>query len=267
MVRACRATLAAFAVIGFASVASAADMPVKAPARVAAVSWTGWYAGVNIGGAWDAKTTATFAPANAATAILFDGTFPTALSPDPKGLIGGGQIGYDWQISQWLLGLEADFQGSGYKGTASIAPFNFFNTSIEQHSDWFGTFRARLGFLPTPNLLIYGTGGLAYGQTEVSFSTIPVGMTLATCPANFTCAVGASLSTRAGWAAGAGLEYMFSQHWTARAEYLYVDLGSQAVTAPDTSTVGRPCHPGGCGFTATAIFHESIARFALNYKM
>jgi outer membrane immunogenic protein len=247
----------------FAGPASAADL-LKAPAMPPGPvsNWTGFYAGGNIGWAWDASTTASFGPANAATNVFFlANEFPTALSPSPKGLVGGAQIGYNWQISQWLLGVETDFQGSAYTGKATATPvpvgFAPFTTSVTQDNSWFGTVRGRLGFLVTPSLLVYGTGGLAYGKTEVSFTTFGTG--LATCPSNFTCATGASSSTRTGWAGGGGLEYMFAPNWSAKAEYLYVDLGSQSVTA------FSPNFPTTFGFTATATYHENIVRAGVNY--
>ncbi len=147
--------------------ALAAKKPLKAPPPPPpACAWCGWYVGVNAGGAWDASTVSSFS-GNPATAAYFAyNEFPTSLSPDPKGVIGGGQIGYNWQASpNFILGWEADIQGSGYKGTATAAPTptagTHFTTSIEQHSDWIGTVRARAGFAANPTLLIYGTGGLA----------------------------------------------------------------------------------------------------------
>ena len=255
------------AAIGIGAVAAmigtpvlAADMAVKAPAPEPACTWCGWYLGLNIGGAWDASTSASFS-GNPAAAINFaNNEFPTTLSPDPKGVIGGGQIGYNWQPSQnFVLGFEADIQGSGYKGTATASPvpttlFIPATTSVEQHSYWFGTLRGRVGFVASQNLLLYGTGGLAYGQTEVSFNTFPPGIT---CSGYVTCANGSSSTTRAGWAAGGGFEWMVAPHWSVKAEYLYVDLGSQSVTAISSAPT--------ISFTASAPFHENIARGGVNW--
>jgi outer membrane immunogenic protein len=258
------ASAALVALIG--TPALAADMALKAPPPPAPVCvWCGWYAGLNVGGAWDAgSSAATFAPSTAATAIFFaNNEFPTSLSTDPKGVIGGGQIGYNWQASpNFVLGLEADIQGSGYKGTATAIPvpgpilFVPFATTVEQHSNWFGTVRGRAGFVATPNLLIYGTGGLAYGQTEVSFNTAPTGFA---CGPGFTCAAASSSTTRAGWTAGGGFEWMIVPHWSLKAEYLYVDLGTQSATSA-TTTAGPAF-----GFTASARFRENIARGGVNW--
>jgi outer membrane immunogenic protein len=251
--------------------ALAADMALKAPPPPAAPPcvWCGWYAGLNVGGAWSNASDPFFG--NAATALFFAANeFPTSVSPNAKGVIGGGQIGYNWAASQnIIIGLEADIQGSGLKGTGTVTPgvvgpipFAPFTTSVEEHSNWFGTIRGRLGVVSTPNLLIYGTGGLAYGQTEASFSTIATGFTLATCPFLFTCTVGNSSTTRAGWTAGGGFEWMFTPHWSIKAEYLYIDLGNQTATA--FPTPGGFANPG-FTFSATARFRENIARAGVNW--
>jgi outer membrane immunogenic protein len=250
------------ALIGTPALAADMAAPVyKAPPPPAAPPcvWCGWYVGLNVGGAWD-STSASFGPSNPATAIFFAANeFPTSLSTNPKGVIGGGQIGYNWQASpNFVLGLEADIQGSGYKGTATATPVPTggvpFTTSVEEHSHWLGTVRARAGFVASSNLLIYGTGGLAYGQTEVSFNTFPPGIA---CGPGFTCANGSSSSTRAGWTAGGGFEWMIAPHWSVKAEYLYADLGTQSVTAISTAPA--------FGFTASTRFRENIARGGVNW--
>jgi outer membrane immunogenic protein len=164
-----------------ADLSPAYKAPVKAIAPAA--SWTGLYIGGNVGYGWDsgstngtsaASTDPALAPALAA--IVGAGSYPAALSPAAKGVIGGGQIGYNWQLpSQWLIGLEADLQGSGIKGsdsqTRSPAFFDTTTTGVTKSIDWFGTVRGRVGFLVTPQWLLYGTGGLAYGQTKSTFTT------------------------------------------------------------------------------------------------
>jgi outer membrane immunogenic protein len=248
--------------------AKAADMAFKAPPPPAPVySWSGWYFGINGGGVWDSNSSATFSGSGPTAPIFFAANeFPTALSLSSHGGVGGLQTGYNWQLSpSWLIGVETDIQLSNYAGTAIATPSPIgllvpFTTQVSNQSTWFGTLRGRLGFLATSNLLVYGTGGLAYGQTETSFSTITTGLTLGTCHVNFTCAVGTSSSNRTGWAAGGGLEWMFAPHWTVRAEYLFMDLGSQSVTVPSLNTIGPPVN-----FTATSTFKENIARAAINF--
>jgi len=266
-----RAIILSAALVGAAPGAFAADLPVKAPplAYAPLPNWSGFYIGGNIGGAWGSNS-ASFS-GDAPTAVFFaNNEFPTSLGTNPKGVIGGGQFGYNWQISpRWLIGLETDLQASSFKGSAAATPtpgpvpFVPFTTSVEEHSNWFGTLRGRVGFEPTPSLLLYGTAGLAYGQTETSFNAIATGFTLGTCPGNFTCTVAAASTTKIGWTAGAGAEWMFLPRWSVKAEYLYVDLGNQSATGTPT--------PGGVAtfpnmfFTATAPFHESIVRVGINY--
>jgi outer membrane immunogenic protein len=231
-------------------------------------SWCGFYVGINAGGAWDANTTSTFS-GSAATAPAFAANlFPASRSPKPDGFVGGGQAGFQWRVAPYaVLGVETDFQGANYKGTAVAMPVPFgglpaMTTSVEQHSNWFGTVRARAGALVGPTLLVYGTGGLAYGQTEASFTALP--SSGAACAGVFPCASASSSSTRAGWTAGGGVEWMIVPHLTFKAEYLYMDLGSQSVTATSTMTAA-PCAGGACTLTASTPFRENIVRGGFNW--
>ena len=158
------------------------------------------------------------------------------------GVIGGGQLGYNWQIGSIVAGIEADIQGSGIKGSAgpvtdtllgTTTPFIPSNLLSSQQVSWFGTVRGRLGVTVTPSLLLYGTGGLAYGEVKGSADVnlpsdgIPAGTFAQTIS-----------KTKVGWAAGAGLEWMFSRGWSAKVEYLHIDLGS--VSAMGTFDDGTP---------------------------
>ena len=265
--------LASVAWIAAASLgaAVAADLPpaYKAPVKAVAPasSWTGFYIGGNVGYGWDSgssgvsalSTDAALAPVLAA--ILAAGSYPTSLSPSAKGVIGGGQIGYNWQLpSQWLIGLEADLQGSGIKGSASqtLSPalFDMTSTGVTKSIDWFGTVRGRVGFLVTPQWLLYGTGGLAYGETKSSFTTTDLSFG---CVPNATlCANGASSGIRAGWTAGAGAEAMLAPNWSVKVEYLYVDLGGRSMNIPAFTLPAIV-------FGASSPFREQIARVGLNY--
>jgi outer membrane immunogenic protein len=238
--------------------------PVKAIAPIA--TWTGFYIGGNVGYGWDTGSTGLSARstdpvlAPALAAIQAAGSYPSSLRTSANGAIGGGQAGYNWQMSQWLFGLEADIQGAGIKGTAAqaLAPalFDATSTSVSKSIDWFGTVRGRLGVLATPQWLLYATGGLAYGQTRTSFTTtdVPFG-----CIAAATiCANGSSSSVRAGWTVGAGTEAMLGSNWSVKLEYLYVDLGRRSVDIP-ASTVPAIV------FTTSTAFREQVVRVGLNY--
>src|SRR6185312_14587303 len=95
------------------------------------------------------------------------------------------------------------------------------STGVTKSIDWFGTVRGRVGFLVTPQWLLYGTGGLAYGETKSSFTTTD--LTGGCVPNGTLCATGASSGVSTGWTAGAGAEAMLAPNWSAKVEYLYVD--------------------------------------------
>jgi outer membrane immunogenic protein len=136
----------------FAGPALAADLsrppPYKAPALMPVFSWTGWYIGGNIGYGWGENTD----PGISSNRINFGpGTFPNL---SPKGVIGGGQIGYNWQVNpNWVVGLEADFQGADIKDSGTKATTLFVNgvgnpatNSLSEKLDFLGTVRGRLGW-------------------------------------------------------------------------------------------------------------------------
>lgn len=222
------------AAMGAAS-AQAADLPVKAPpiSPPPVFSWTGFYAGGNVGYGWgDADTSFTPLPSAAA----FVNLAPTTLSPDPGGIIGGLQIGYNWQINQFVLGAEADFQATGIDGNATQIPIiqnngTAFATAgqlnASERISWLGTVRGRIGWAFAPTWLAYATGGLAYGEVHYSANTDFISGGCAACvqyPASID-------KTKVGWTVGGGLEWAFANMWSAKVEYLYVDLGDESTTA------------------------------------
>jgi outer membrane immunogenic protein len=249
----------ALVALGSAS-ALAADLPPrgynKAPAMAAATNWSGLYIGGNVGYGWgNGNTDFTFLPAAAAESAN------ATLDTKPEGVIGGAQIGYNWQMGSLVTGLEADIQGAGIKGTA--APSQIIATdgganvpgdflSSNERLSWFGTVRGRLGVTVTPDLLLYATGGLAYGHVDASANAH---FTNSTNPLDFP---GSVSKTRAGWAAGAGTEWMFARNWSAKLEYLYVDLGSQS--AIGNSSVDPLFKVGYTWHTK-----ENIVRAGVNY--
>jgi outer membrane immunogenic protein len=166
---------AALVALGSAS-ALAADLPPrgynKAPAMAPVSNWSGLYVGGNLGYGWgDGNTDFSFLP----TPEEF-GINNTTLGARSSGVIGGAQLGYNWQIGSLVTGLEADIQGSGLKGSARAPAIITFVPNFPQQSSlsseaklsWFGTVRGRLGLTVTPELLLYGTGGLAYGRVDAS---------------------------------------------------------------------------------------------------
>ncbi len=247
---------AALVALGSAS-ALAADLPPrgydKAPAMAAAATnWSGLYIGGNLGYGWG----------NGNTAFSFShvSVDSTALDIKSKGAIGGAQIGYNWQMGAIVAGLEADIQGSGIESSRrspffntevnAFIPGNFLST--EQKLSWLGTVRGRLGAAVTPDLLLYTTGGLAYGHVDASANTF----------FNSDLQFPASVSkTKAGWTVGAGAEWMFARNWSAKLEYLYVDIGSESASAIQTDVPADPL------FKVRYTWHtqENIVRAGVNY--
>jgi outer membrane immunogenic protein len=207
--RVCAATALVLAIA--ADTAIAADIgrgrspysaPVYAPAGMQSYSWMGPYLGFNVGYQW-ADTT----------------NNPTK----PTGVAGGVQGGYNWQSGQFVVGGETDLQLSAAEDT--FAPWKFSNP-------WFGTLRGRAG-VALNNVLLYGTGGVAYGGGR---GEVIAGLSEA--------------RTHFGWAAGVGMEVGFTPRISARAEYLYVDLNDRNYTVVGTANG----------------FESNLLRFGLNYR-
>ena len=230
----------------------------KAPALAPVSNWSGLYVGGNLGYGWgDGNTDFSFLPSPEAFELN-----NSTLGARSTGVTGGAQLGYNWQIGSLVTGLEADIQGSDIKGSArgtptvvgTAIPVPAFVLSSEQKLSWFGTVRGRLGVTVTPDLLLYGTGGLAYGHVDASANTqgFDTGVLTLEFPASVS-------KTKVGWTAGAGAEWMFARNWSAKLEYLYVDLGSES--AIGDLTPGNPVFKVGYNWR----FRENIARVGVNY--
>ncbi|HEY7661554.1 MAG TPA: outer membrane beta-barrel protein [Xanthobacteraceae bacterium] len=260
----------AFVVLAAAS-ANAADLarPAYAPPPPA-YSWTGMYWGANIGYGWGSSK---FDAALNATTLGGTALASTAISESQKidGVIGGVQSGYNYQFGGWVWGWETDFQASGQKGGSTFAGVATvpaialavpYTVTTDHKLEWFGTARSRLGFLWSPNVLVYGTAGVAYGQVKDSAAI------------NLTTAGGAvtanALATfkdwKAGWTAGAGIESTWGGGWSWKLEYLYIDLGKTehtAAAALNVTGVGTVL-----ATTANQTFRttDNVVRLGLNYK-
>jgi outer membrane immunogenic protein len=230
----------------------------KAPALAPVSNWSGFYVGGNLGYGWgDGNTDFSFLP----TPAEF-GFNNASLRARSTGVIGGVQAGYNWQIGSLVTGLEADIQGSGLKGSGratatSLPGFDPFESSLstEPKLSWFGTVRGRLGVTVTPDLLLYGTGGLAYGHVDASANWVALGPFQIQAPASVS-------KTKVGWTAGAGAEWMFARNWSAKLEYLYLDLGSESAIRNVTGN-GDVDPVFKVGYTWHT--RENIARVGVNY--
>jgi outer membrane immunogenic protein len=228
-----RRTLLAISALLIAAPAVAADLrpAYKAPAMAAPVpmvNWTGFYVGGNIGGGWaDVSNSTTFG------GVTFSG------SETLSGVIGGGQIGYNWQFNNWLIGVEADLQGSGQRRDYSGAIGGLAVTGTDR-IPWFGTVRGRIGAVWN-SWLVYFTGGGAWGEFESTATATFGGVTV----------TGSTSDTHAAWTIGGGLETMLWDRWSGKIEYLYIDTG-------DISTSFGAA-------TMTTRVRDNILRVGLNY--
>jgi outer membrane immunogenic protein len=150
-----------------------------------------------------------------------------------SGFFGGGQVGYNWQVGQLVLGLEGDMSGSAIEAKlgadATASGIGSLSASAGTKLDWFGTVRGRLGYVIRPDIMIYGTGGWAFGHTTSTATvTLTPGGTFSASASN----------DKSGWAAGAGIEYAIAPFMTFKTEYLYVDLGTDQLFS--TTIFGAP---------------------------
>ena len=213
--------IAAFLIAPIA--AQAADMPKPRYAEPAyivapAFNWTGFYVGFNGGYGWG-KSHWTGAA----------GDFTVA----PKGFMAGGTIGYNYQWNAVVLGMEGDIDYMALKGTADAA----ICSGCTFKDTWLSTIRGRVGY-SFDRWLPYVTGGWAYGNAYVSSP------------------IGSATGTKQGWTAGVGVEYAFAGPWSAKLEYLYVDLGT--VT----------CAQAACGYTTDVQVKPTmnLVRMGVNYR-
>lgn len=268
--------LASLLLVAGLGTASAADMAVKArPMLAPAVvyDWTGWYVGLNAGGAIN-DSHYRQDPAGCFTIGAGCGVGGVAANPnrtffgslnDNVAFTGGGQVGYNKQMGTWLWGFEADINYNGVNQTnntnnilTGVLVGGNALTSVTQRFDWFGTVRGRVGFLASPSLLLYATGGLAYGHVSSSSSVqFPI-----TCCAGDTY-LGNGSEIRAGWTVGGGAEWMAWNNWSVKAEYLYIDLGSFSYANVCVVACGALVPPPAYGTRITT--REHVARLGLNY--
>jgi outer membrane immunogenic protein len=227
------------AALSCATGASAADMPVRMPVKAVPVAaapafhWTGFYLGAHVGAAFGATKWSNGMLPN-------DPSFIINQTAHYDRLIGGAQAGYNFQIQQWVIGVEADISKLKVNHVtitdAGNPPINEF---LITKLSWIASLRGRLG-ISFDRWLAYVSGGAAFSNIRLSFSN----------PAQFN-----EVTVRSGWVVGAGAEYAFSENWIARVEYLYYDFGRHFVINFGLGTdpeYGRPT------------FH--VARVGLSYK-
>ena len=189
---------------GAASSAFAADLPVKAPPPLLPLpvyNWTGFYIGGNLGGAWSSAT-------------LTDNPTGASISGSNSGFIGGGQIGYNWQVSpQFVLGVEWMFDGTNLHKTSNTVNILGNDFQATANTDWITTIAGRFGYAMN-NWLFYAKGGGGWAQNSATVTNVTQGLSVG------------NTNTNAGWLVGGGIEYGLTPNWTMKAEYDYLGLNN-----------------------------------------
>jgi opacity protein-like surface antigen len=233
--------------------------------------WGGVYLGGHVGYGFAAAKDTTLAARSPEAAILqSDARAPFSQRSDIAGFVGGGQIGHNWRLHPLLVaGLETDFAYANIGGSFG-ASVDFgegdnlrnFATSTKRLLESLGTVRGRFGVLPRDDVMVYATGGFAYGQISARGA---LGEGNRFCALNFYCSAGAYSGLATGWTVGAGFEYAVARNWTFKAEWLYVDLGRQdyAINAFGGSVADEfPAN-----FAASSASATHLIRTGLNYRI
>ncbi len=223
--------------------ASAADLPTKAPAYAPAPSynWTGFYAGVQVGGGWDS---------NQVTVVNSTVHFPAGYSHTPShgsGFLGGGYAGFNYQINRFVLGIDGDYSWANLIGSESdVSPLTGVTNNDTERVKWIATLTGRLGYA-VDNWMFFCKGGAVWAGFDGN-GIIP------------TVETNVSLTTRYGWTLGAGVEWGFTAHWSAKVEYDYANFGTSNYNRMTTSGTSPPIIP----FSATSSLNT--VKLALAYR-
>jgi outer membrane immunogenic protein len=248
--------------------AGAADLtaPVYKAAVAPAWNWSGFYLGLNAGAITDHGDIRERMAGNANG--LFENT--NSDSFQKTGFIGGGQVGYNWQTGQTVVGVEADAAWSNLKNTHETINDPFFmgkttSARFTSQIDWLATFRGRVGIAATPELLLYVTGGAAAAGVKVSYESFG---TIGLAPPSPSFIPPSSTSwnkTAFGWTAGFGAEYALGSHWSVKGEYLHVALDSSTVNFP--INLAAFSLPGTAAGSIKVNNNLDLIRVGLNYKL
>ena len=253
----------------FALPAAAADLPYSAQPAPApsfgvvssSYNWSGFYAGVNGGYGWSHDDGLSV---SSDQAFFFNNpAFEGFRHSEDDGFTGGAQVGYNYQLGSFLVGVEADINYANFETeTSGSLEQGLMAEALDARSklDWFGTVRARVGFIPASRFLLYATGGLAYGSVDVTATDIATYDRLGR-PGDTW--IGKDSDVKFGWTLGAGAEYALTDNLTLRAEGLYVDLEDTKVTGTYTGDFEAIAEDT---FIAKTDNKLTLVRAGLNYK-
>jgi len=216
--------------------AIAADMSYKAP-PAPVWTWTGCYVGVNWGATWSRSKS--FDLVDVVNPALEGSQWSNPITA--TGAIGGGTAGCNYQTGAWVFGVEGDFDGTNLSGSSPLIPpfATAFTNVVSEH--WFATARGRLGYA-SGAWLLYATGGAAFGRVEENaFDIIGQDQT----------------NTMTGWVAGLGVEYSLQKNLSAKAEYLYADLGNSTFFIPGVNTIAS---------SERTSYQQQLVRLGLNWR-
>lgn len=256
--------LSLLAIFGMSSKARA-DGPTKSASILPSIpgitttgSWSGFYVGAHAGYGWSAYNGSMIYT----DADKYPGFDATGKTIDTEGAIAGGQVGFNVQTGSIVWGIEADASWADMGGTAELLPYPkgypangapawVFTTNI----DWLATIRGRVG-VANGKTLTYATAGIAFAGVETSHNVVGPGYS----------AFGSRSDTLVGWTVGGGIEWMFAQHWSLKAEYLYYrfDDAGGIHTGEQSTSCKTPCAHTTDGFGGDIDLHT--VRFGLNYR-
>jgi outer membrane immunogenic protein len=254
------------------SAALAADLPSQAPPPVYVppvpiFTWTGIYVGGQVGYAW-ASGANRVSGVDPITGIAFN----TSIGQNPNGVIGGANVGYNYQIPAWswfsssgvVIGLEGSVDGTSLTNTAAFAFPDGTSLTARTRAEIQGSIRGRLG-IAWDRLLVYGTGGVAFGGFKTDFNIFgPAFVSPAGVPFGAFGGTSNFSNTRVGWTVGGGIQYAITNNWSVRAEYRFTDWGriNNTLFSGDTFAVAFP----GIGFVGNRRIQQNQVQVGFDYK-
>jgi outer membrane immunogenic protein len=242
MLRIKSAFLAVGITIALSQVALAADLPRKAyaplPPPPPPYVWTGCYLGANVGGAWSHIE-------------VTDVSSGATASRSNSGVAGGGQIGCDYQMGAWVVGIRNMLDATGLNGSRTFSD-GLLSGTINSHVHWFDTLSARGGYLVQPNVLFYAQGGAAWSRASIDFVNTAGSQ------------VGEISKSKTGWTVGGGVEWMFIPHWSLFLEYNFMGFGTNSNAFQACSVINAALICSNGTFTGKANLQDVLV--GVNYK-